>query len=153
MKVFGKDISEINISEYRRGKMEDLYFPFYNLPIVRRDIVEGDLERAARWSCMDGNKVSSSNEILERIAFSYKYGVLTSDDWSKVIPLIEDKLQFNIDYLNLLESIAPQIEAFQQKYKEGNYTLMERFKLEFWQGRFRDKKQWGEEGPAKACYK
>lgn len=123
-------------------------FSLHNLQVMRWRIEQDELESAA-MSFIGSNKAACSMTIITGVKYVYSLNFFNDEEWLKITPLIEEALRFNMDYLVLLDKIAPDLKEFCDKYKKGHYTLMERFKLEFWQGRFLFKDK---DNPT-ACYR
>ena len=139
MKLLGKDLYDwdfIYIPEcYSNLKYK---FDNYNLNCSRHRLAEGDTYRAAHRFIKEGNEYMTTRKILTGVRYVYELKFFTNEEWDMMIPHIENALQFNIDYVELLNNISPFVEDFCQKYPTANDTLQERLQLEFWQGKFNE---------------
>lgn len=93
---------------------------------------------AALFFVNKGNVINSTKEIIAHVRVAITLDLLTDEQWDKAIPIIEEGLLANKDYVKMLDEIAPILEKYFEKWKQFdmNYTLQQRIKLELWQGRF-----------------
>lgn len=137
MEFLGIELYEWDFAYYM-DKIEKTNLDLYNLEVMRYNIQQGSPSSAASMF-IGCNEAETTARILSRVRYVYEFGYFTENEWRSMKPYIEEALLLNKEYKQLLEQIAPHIESFCDKYKsQGHYTLMERFKLEFWEGRFND---------------
>lgn len=89
----------------------------------------------------NGNILRTSDDIISRVRKIQSLKILSDKTWKRIIPIIEDALRANIEYINVLNKIYPIIKEYSDKFENFDikYTLEERFQLEFWQGKFAGK--------------
>ena len=139
MKLLGKDLYEWDFI-YIPECCSNLKYTFsnHNLNCSRHRLADGETSSAAHCFIKEGNEYMTTRKILTGVRYVYELKFFTNEEWDMMIPYIENALQFNIDYVELLNNISPFVEDFCQKYPTANYTLQQRFHLEFWQGKFNE---------------
>lgn len=108
---------------------------FHNIDVYRYQYGHKEYESLGRTIAMEGNSFRTTQEIIA-YARLFTHHILYDADMTPIIPFIEKGLQFNIDYVNMLDRVAPIFDEFDKYGHGGKYTIDHRFHLEFWQGRF-----------------
>ena len=136
MKLLGKDLSDYDFYYNRNSKELRDMFNLHNLEVTRNRLNDQDYYWAAHGFISDGNTIQTTQTILSRVRYVFDLNYFSDEEWSLMIPHIEYGLRFNTDYESLMNNLATVINPFCESHILGHDTLMERFHLEFWQGRF-----------------
>ncbi len=97
----------------------------------------GDYFGTVRHLVMKGNMFRETRDIIRNIHVAVYLNLFTEAEWLPMIPIVEQALQFNIDYVKCLHDVEPHFRALHDRYGyAAGYTLKERMSLEFWQGLF-----------------
>lgn len=151
MKLLGKELSEWGCEP--NWKFETNTTWFENIARNRRAYINrynaGDYVRVVDTLVMDGNAFKTTWDIIKHVYAVIYLDFFTEEQWLPLIPLVEEALQFNIDYVKCLHDVEPHFKAMYDKYGfNAEYTLNRRMDLEFWQGLFafdrRFKPDWSE---------
>lgn len=140
MELLGKDLSEYKVSEYiisqEMAKRYSNGLYDWNVRSTKerlKDNFEEECESLFIWD----DDLNTTDVIIAKVHVAKRLNLLTDEQFERAIPIIEKGLKMNIEYVELLDKLHPIIEEYCEKYGECfRDTLAERFKLEFWQGRF-----------------
>lgn len=135
--LLGKPLSEYpETPEWITDKIKRIgVASFHNVNVYRYCYNKKEYDRLGYTIAMDGNSFRTTQEIIAYARLFVNY-ILYGADMTPIIPFIEKGLQFNIDYVAMLERVAPIFDEFEKYGHYGKYTIDHRFHLEFWQGRF-----------------
>lgn len=143
LKLLGKPLSEYEKADYFYTKKKRCVFPDgkedWNVNAIKCRLKDNFERECLDLFVFDGNEINTTSEIIAMVHLIYDMDILTPKQWEQAIPVIEKGLTMNKEYVKLLDNLYPFIEDYCKRYGDcARYTLMKRFKLEFWQGRFCD---------------
>lgn len=139
MKLLGKDLAEWGQCPDWRIECDRVWFRniSWNRDVFLARYNDGDYFGTVRDLVMEGNTFRETRDIIRHIHAAVYLDLFTEAEWLPMIPIVEQALQFNIDYVKCLHDVEPHFRALYDRYGyAAGYTLKERMSLEFWQGLF-----------------
>lgn len=116
----------------------NLEFREHNIRAIRHRLDDGFEHEVMDLFVMSGNAFNTTDKIIAATRVIMSLNILTQEEWSKAIPIIERGLEANKAYVKMLDEMSVIFERYCSDWEDVNmgFTFMERVPLECWQGRF-----------------